>query len=88
MKDDKFSYLVDHLYSSIELADCSISEAVNVAAALLAKVHSMNNFSLVDTVTGTNVLVLQYFQQYQLQKGADILVDSVQDLLKHNNEEE
>ena len=85
MTDEKFNTLMEHLCDSLELADCSFGEAVNVVAALLVKLHVMERVPFKDMMIGINMLVTEYYHQFKIAIDLDKVVEEANNILKNSN---
>lgn len=85
MTDEKLNALMEHLCDSLELADCSFGEAVNVLTALLVKLHIMNRVSFKDTMIGIGVLTTEYYNQLRMAVDSDKVIEEANNILKDLN---
>ena len=85
MTDEKLNTLMEHLCDSLELADCSFGEAVNVVTALLVKLHIMKRVSFIDTMGGINMLATEYYHQFRVTIDSDKVVEEANNILKDLN---
>lgn len=85
MTDEKLNSLMEHLCDSLELADCSFGEAVNVLTALLVKLHIMSRVSFKDTMIGINVLATEYYNQLKMAVDSDKVIEEVNNILKKDS---